>query len=235
MRALLLSLGVVLLAGLGVAAQYHYAFYYDLTGGQDLEINIINPMFETTSFTLSVHDAYGAEIWSLSDTVDSAQAGYIMLGDRVPSSDFPWGVVTVQSSDRLLFGLEYYLDGEPVSINNIASEVPVLSADEPYWLGGYYSQAGASKTAVIVMNPWAMTTSCAVNAYNQDGYKVYTRELTLGPYESEYLDLNAAVGSGTALWGFLDVAMQSRAVVVAVEYYGRGSGLLIDNITEYYY
>ena len=43
MRKLLSVLMGVWIVGVIVLAQHHYAFYYDLTGGQDLEITVINP------------------------------------------------------------------------------------------------------------------------------------------------------------------------------------------------
>jgi len=225
-----------ILCCLGAMAQVHYAFYYDLTAGQDVEINIMNPMFDPNDFALTVYDAYGAEIWSISGTLASAKSGYLVLGDHVPNVDYPWGVVTVDSTDRLIFGLEYYRNDQLVSIDSVVTEVPELNADEPFWLGTYYSQVGDSETAFIVMNPWPMTTSCRIQAYDSNGKNVYSQDFTLSPYESEYVDLTDAIGSDSSLWGLLDVTMQNRAVVIALEYYGRGcGGLVIDNVTDFYY
>ncbi|MFC2078096.1 hypothetical protein ACFLTM_04735, partial [Candidatus Bipolaricaulota bacterium] len=93
-----------------------------------------------------------------------------------------------------------------------------------------------SETAFIVMNPWPVTTACTVTAYSSESVKVYERDFSLGAYESEYVDLTSALGSSGLLWGLLDVKMQGQAVVIAVEYYGRGcSGVEIDNVTEFYF
>jgi hypothetical protein len=236
MKTLVLVIAMASICGLGAAAQFHYAFDYDLPAGQDVEINVMNPMFGPTDFMLTVHDAYGAAIWSVSDTLASAESGYVVLSERVPYADYPWGVVTVDSADRLIFGLEYYKNDQLVSIDSVVTEVPELNTYETFWLGSYYSQVGYSETAFIVMNPWATTTSCTIRAYDNSGYNVYSQDFTLSPYESEYVELKDAIGSGGSLWGLLDVTMQYHAVVIALEYYGRGcSGLVIDNVTDFYY
>ncbi|MGC9530044.1 MAG: hypothetical protein ACP5G2_05425, partial [Candidatus Bipolaricaulaceae bacterium] len=70
----------------------------------------------------------------------------------------------------------------------------------------------------------------------QDGETLHEEDLTLGPHESEYIDLEDLLGHGPYLWGLVDVEMAGRAVLLAVEYYGRGaSGLEIDNICEFYF
>lgn len=236
MRKLTVFLALMVLAGVTAGAQYHYAFYYDATGGQDVEVNVLNTMPTNNSIALSVHDAYGAEIWSFTGELDGNGAGFISIGDYVSGADYAWGVVTVDSVERVVIGVEYFLDGEIVSIDTIDAEVPVLDPSEPFWLGTYYNQVGDASTAFIVMNPWASTASCTITAYNSNGGTVYDRDFVLGPYESEYVPLGDSIGSGTLLWGLLDVQMEGRAVILGLEYSGRGAGgLEIDNITEYYF
>jgi hypothetical protein len=235
-RKLVVLMAAMLLVGVVAVAQYHYAFYYDATSGHDLEINLINPLDIPNQLTMTVHDAYGGELWSVSDELAPTQAGYVRVGESLPASNYPWGVVTVDSAYQLLIGLEYMQDGELVSIDTISSEVPVLDPSEPFWLGAYYNQVGDSATGFIVMNPWSTTASCSVAVYNSNGGQVYTQDFVLGPFEAEYVPLESAVGTGNLLWGLLDVQMQDRSVVLAVEYRGRGcSGLEIDNVTEFYY
>jgi hypothetical protein len=236
MKTSLALAGFLVLVGFCAVAQYHYAFYYDITGGQDVEVNLINPMFTPTDFIMTVHDAYGTEIWATADSLTSAESGYVRLGDNVPYGDLAWGVVTVESNDRLIIGIEYLYDDEVISIDTVVTRVPDLGSFETYWLGTYYSQVGDSETAFIVMTPWPVTTVCTVAAYNSESVKVYERDFTLGAYESEYVDLTSVLGSSGLLWGLLDVEMQGQAVVIALEYYGRGcSGLEIDNVTEFYF
>ena len=236
MKRFLLAVGLVALFAFGASAQFHYAFYYDTTGGQDVEINILNPMFSSTDFVISVHDRFGTEIWTAIESLASAEAGFVRLGNSIPYDDYAWGVVTVDSNDRLIIGIEYLMNNQLVSVDTVVTEVPELNSFEVYWLGTYYSQVGGSETAFIVMNPWAVTTACTVTAYNKDSVSVYARDFILDPYESEYVDLTTAIGTGNLLWGLLDVRMEGQAVVVALEYYERGcSGLEIDNVTEFYY
>ena len=236
MKTVLVLAVLVGLVGLCAMSQFHYAFYYDITGGQDAEVNLLNPMFTPTRFVMTVYDAYGAEIWATSGSLSSAESGFVRLGESVPYDEFAWGVVVVESDDRLILGVEYSLNDEIVSIDTVVTEVPALNSFETYWLGTYYSQVGDSETAFIVMNPWSVETACTVAAYNSDSVQVYERDFVLGGHESEYVDLSSVLGSSGLLWGLLDVTMQDRAVVVALEYYGRGcSELEIDNVTEYYY
>jgi hypothetical protein len=236
MKTIFVLAGCVALVGLCAVSQYHYAFYYDITGGQDVEVNVLNPMFGTTSFVMTVHDAFGAEIWATSGSLASAESGFVRLGDSVPYDDLAWGVVTVESNDRLIIGIEYLYDGEVISIDTVVTEVPDLNSFETYWLGTYYSQARNSETAFIVMNPWPVMAQCTIAAYNSESVRLYEREFSLGAYESEFVNLTSVLGSSGLLWGLLDVEMHGQAVVIAVEYYGRGcSGLEIDNVTEFYY
>jgi hypothetical protein len=236
MKRLTLFLTLIVVFTFGAIAQHQYAFYYDLSGGQDLEINFLNPMFDSATFVITVYDAFGSRLWSESETLGTAEAGFVFLGDMVPRTDASWGLATVNSTRPLILGLEYSLNGEIVSIETILSEVPSLDTDDPFWTGAYYSQAGDSRTAAIVMNPWPESTAFIVNVYNRSGYTLYSRELSLGAYEAEYIDLTGMLGSGSLVWGLIDITMQYHSVVLALEYYGRGcSGLFIQNVTNTYY
>lgn len=236
MRKLIAIGAMVLLTGFVAAGQFHYAFYYDLSGGQDLEINLLNTMPWVNDVTIEVHDAYGGLIWDSSGTVDANASVYVELGENVPVADTHWGVVVVDSTDRLIVGLEYYKNGALVSMGTIYAEVPEIDPSEPFWLGAYYTQVGDAETAYIVMNPWPTTARCEVTVYDADGGEVHTQEFVLGPYESEYVQLTPIIGSGGLLYGLVDVMMEGQVVVLALEHTGRGCGdLEIVNVTEYYY
>jgi len=214
LKSLFLLIAMVALIGVGASAQYHYAFYYDTTGGQDLEVNLLNAMPRENGFALSAHDAYGGELWSTEGT----------------------GVVTVDSVEQLVIGLEYFMEDELVAIDTIYREAPALNPNEDFWLGAYYNQVGESETALIVMNPWETTGGCTIVVRSSDGQTLYQSDFVLGPHESEYVPLTNEIGHGNLLWGFVDVRMTGQSVVLALEYYGRGcAGLEIDNVTEYYY
>jgi len=186
--------------------------------------------------TMVVHDAYGGEIWSTVAELDGYEPGYVRLGENIPSEDDHWGVVTVDSSDQLIIGLEYFADDLLISVDIVYNETPVLNPDEEFWLGTYYTQVGGAETAYIVMNPWSSTARCTVTVYDADGDWLYSEDYVLGPYEAEYVWLEDVVGSGGLIWGFLDVSMEDVSIILALEYSGRGcSGLEIDNVTEYYF
>jgi len=86
------------------------------------------------------------------------------------------------------------------------------------------------------MNPWPSTARCTVSIYDAEGDRLDSRDYVLGPFEAEYVWLGDVVGSGSLVWGFLDVSMEDVSVIIALEYTGRGcSGLEIDNVTEYYF
>jgi len=236
LKSLFLLIAMVALIGVGASAQYHYAFYYDTTGGQDLEVNLLNAMPRENGFALSAHDAYGGELWSTEGTITGNHAAVIRLGDYVPASDLAWGVVTVDSVEQLVIGLEYFMEDELVAIDTIYREAPALNPNEDFWLGAYYNQVGESETALIVMNPWETTGGCTIVVRSSDGQTLYQSDFVLGPHESEYVPLTNEIGHGNLLWGFVDVRMTGQSVVLALEYYGRGcAGLEIDNVTEYYY
>lgn len=234
MKRLLVVVGLALaLVGVLGAAQHFYAFYYDLSDGQDLTVNLINTMGSDSDYALRVYDAWGSLLWEKPGDLASYEADFYTLSDYVPSGDWSWGVVTVESDELLVIGLEYMADGAVVSVDTIAQEVPTLEEGTPYWLGAYYTQAGGLSTGVIVMNPWDQPVSVSVTLYNPKGEELYSQDIELAPHESEYLDLDKAVGQGGLIWGLVDVQMLGKAVIVALEYYGEG--LEIDNITEYYF
>jgi len=227
---------IVLSIGLVAMGQFHYAFYYDLSGGQDLELNLMNTMPRTADVAIEVHDAYGGLVWDSFGSVLGYATVYVRLSDDIPSVSTNWGVVTVDSNERVIIGLEYFKDGRLVSMDTVYDEIPTIDPSEPYWLGTYYTQVGDAETAYIVMNPWETTAWCAVAAYDADGALIYSQEFVLGPYESEYVRLGDEIGTGGLLYGLLDVQMEGQLVVLALEYTGRGcSGLEIDNVTEFYF
>jgi len=236
MRTAMAVGALVLLVGLVAVGQFHYAFYYDLSGGQDLEINLINTMPWANDVGIEVHDAYGGLIWDSYGTVDSYATVYVRLGDEIPPGSTYWGVVTVDSEERLVIGLEYFSDDLLISVDTVYSDIPVLDPAEPFWLGTYYTQVGSAETAFIVMNPWASTATCSISAYDSDGNWLETWDFILGPYEAEYVWLGDYIASSGMSWGFLDVSMEDVSLILALEYTGRGcSGLEIDNVTEYYF
>jgi len=227
---------IVLSIGLAVMGQFHYAFYYDLSGGQDLEVNLINTMPWENEVSMVVHDAFGGEVWSTAAELDGNEPGYVRLSENIATDVSHWGVVTVESSDRLIIGLEYFDEGLLISVDTVYSEIPELNPDEQFWLGTYYTQVGDAQTAYIVMNPWSSTARCTVTVYDANGDWLYSQDYILGPYEAEYVYLEDVVGSGGLVWGFLDVSMEDVSVILALEYTGRGcSGLEIDNVTEFYF
>ncbi|HAF71522.1 MAG: hypothetical protein XD60_0351 [Acetothermia bacterium 64_32] len=229
------ALVVCILIGIGAAgvAQHQYAFYYDLSGGQDLVINMMNTMEESSAYLIEVYDAWGNLLWQKTGELGAYEAEFYRLGEFVAAEEMNWGVVTLASEQELVFGLEYLAGGELASIDNISREVPEVESGVPYWLGAYYTQAEGLSTGVIIMNPHAEATSVNVSLRNPNGALLYSQDIDLGPHESEYLDLDKLVGQGGLIWGLVDVQMQEKAVVVAVEYYGER--LEVDNITEYYF
>ena len=219
-------------AGLIGFGQHFYAFYYDLSGGQDLSVNLMNPMTSQSGYQLKVYDANGNLLWQKIGLLDTYEADYYLLSDFVPTDTNSWGVVAVESDELLVIGLEYLAGGTLVSLDTVFQEVPVLDENN-YWLGGYYTQAEGTTTGVIVMNPWAAPTSVTVTVYNPLGKPLYQREVNLEGHASAFIDLEAELGTGGLLWGLVDVKMAGQAVVIAMEYYGEV--LDIKNITTYYF
>jgi len=108
-------------------------------------------MPSANGFALTVHDAYGGEVWSTEGSLTGNQAAAIRLGDYVPASDTAWGIVTVDSAEQLVIGLEYFLDEKDsaeqlvigleyfldeklISIDTIYNEAPVLNPSENFEL-----------------------------------------------------------------------------------------------------
>ncbi|HAZ27973.1 TPA: hypothetical protein DCY67_05095 [Candidatus Acetothermia bacterium] len=233
MRRFWMACVLIVLGGALAWGQYFYAFYYDRSGGQDLEINLLNTMPDPTEVVITAYDAYGKLLWSLKDTMEGYVGAFVQLVRYVPEGKAHWGVVTVESEERLVIGLEYLVDGDLASVDHISQTVPELAPEEHYWLGAYWTQVGDASTGLIVMNPWDEPVACFVTVYRQDGEIVYEGEFLLNPHEASFLDLEDELGHGPFLWGLVDVEMAGKAVVVAVEYYSRG--LKVDNITQYYF
>ena len=233
MRKFVLVLSILLVFGLWSFGQHFYAFYYDVSGSQDVSVNLLNTMGGDTGYVLKVYDAWGNLLWSKIGDLTAYEADYYVLSDYVPRQDTSWGVVTVESDNLLIIGLEYMADGTVVSIDTISQEVPELDPGVPYWLGAYYTQAGDVTTGVILMNPWEVAVSVAVSIYGPMGNMLYKMDVALDPHESEFIDLEAVVGRGGLIWGLVDVLMRDLPVVLALEYYGEV--LDVKNVTEYYY
>lgn len=229
LKVLVLAL-LFLWGGVFACGQYLYAFYYDRSGGQDLEMNFLGTRPSPAQVRVSVYDAYGTQLWMRSQTLPPYGGAFVQLGRYVPAGDAHWGVATVESDIPLVIGLEYLLKGELVSIDHISQTVPELDPEERYGVGGYWTGVGDAATGIVVMNPWDEAAGCSVTIYRQDGAVLHVEELKLGPYESAFYDLAAAFGHGAYLWGVVEVTMAGRGVVVAVEYYGRG--LEVDNIAH---
>lgn len=227
--------GVVLALIVGTLgmAQYFYAFYYDRSGGQDLVISVLNTMPDSNAVSISVYDAYGKSLWTISDTLAALTSRYLRLGQFVPEGQFHWGLVSLESTEPVVIGLEYLKDEKLISVDHVSQPVPELAEGEPYWLGAYYNQVGEDSAGIIVMNPWNEETGYVITIYRQDGAVLYKEEGLLDPHEADYYNLDKLLGHGSYLWGLVDVRMQGKAVVIAAEYYGLG--LEVDNVTEFYY
>ena len=236
MRKLVLALFVCIALGLTGAAQYRYAFYHDNTPGRDVEVNLLNTMDWAADITIEVYDAYGDLVWSDYGTIPAYSGGYWALSDYLPSYNTNYGVVTVESTEQLVIGLEYYSGAQLVSVDTVYTELPVLSSNELFWLGTYYTQVQPSSTGMILMNPWNFPAACTVTAYDTMGSVVFTQDIVLSAHEAVFHDLTEFLGHGAYMWGLLDVQMQDRAVILAMEYYNRGCAQLeVDNVTDYYY
>lgn len=227
---------LLVLVGVSGAAQYHYAFYYNTLGERDLEISLISTVPDLSPYSISVHDAYGREIWTYSGELGPGAADVVSLRDRVGGIPYAWGVVTIDSSGRFLVGLEYSVRGVLVSTDTVTNEVPILNPTEPFWLGAYYTQVGEASTAYVVMNPWSEAVTCTVTVFSSLGKLLDERSFSLAPFESEDVGLTSALGHGSLLWGLINVRMEGRSVILALEYTGRGAGgLEVENVTQYYY
>ena len=159
MRKLVALFSLALICGTLGLGQHFYAFYYDVSGGQDLSVNLLNTMTSDTGYVLKVYDAWGNLTWTKVGILTGYEADYYVLSDYVPRQDSSWGVVTVETDNRLIIGLEYLADGTVVSIDTLSRPVPILDPGTPYWLGAYYTQAGDVTTGVILMNPWEVPVS----------------------------------------------------------------------------
>jgi len=234
MRVMSVAAAVLLAIGLAVSAQYTYAFYYNVTSGRDLEINVMNTEDVYASCSIEAHDAWGDLLWFEGFDLTPLMSSYYTVSDEVAGGN--WGVVVVESDTRLVFGLEYYQGGQLVTIDNVYEEAPDIVPGLDYWLGAYYTLVGDAETTLILLNPWPFTTVSRVIVHKQSGEILYEEDFVFDPYEGFFIYLPDYIASGKYAWGFADVLMVDSAIIVAVEYYGRGCGALeIDNISTFYY
>jgi len=232
-RALVLVL-LVLSVGVAAAAQHTYAFYYNLQLGRDLVVNVMNTENVSASFTIEAYDAWGSLLWFESFQMMRLASYVHTMGESVPAGN--WGVVVIQSDRRLVIGLEYLNGGSLVSTDNIYQEAPVLASGVSYWSGAYYSLAGGAETAIVLLNPFPVPTSCRLIVHMQGGEIAFEQVFEFSPYEGFFINLSDYIPLGMYTWGFADVLMVESAVILAVEYYNLGcSGLEVDNISSFYY
>jgi hypothetical protein len=234
MKAGLIAAAVLLAVSLTVSAQHTYAFYYNLVGGRELEINVMNTEDAFASCSIEAHDAWGDLLWFDSFDLSPLMSSYFATSDHVPSNN--WGVVVVTSDTRLVIGLEYFDGGSLVSIDNVYVEAPEIAAGLDYWSGAYYTLAGGAETSIVLLNPWSVATLCKLIVHEQGGEILYEQDFVFDPYEGFYVSLDDYISAGPYAWGFADVLMLDSAVILAVEYHNRGcAGLEIDNISSFYY
>jgi hypothetical protein len=227
----------LLVVCLGVAAfgQHTYAFYYNLLDGRDLDVNVMNTEDAIADYFISVYDPWGMLLWFEAYQLQPLMSSFHLIGDHVPADN--WGVVVIESTTRLVMGLEYYYGMiGPVSLDNIYEEAPDIVPGVAYWAGAYFSIVGDAETGIILMNPWNVTSTCRLIVHMQSGEIVYEEDFVFSPYESFYIYLSDYLVKGMYSWGFADVLMTDSGIILAMDYFGRGcSGLEVDNISTFYY
>ena len=221
---------------LGMAGQEIYACYYDLSGGQDTEITVMNLGTSAASYTLRVFDQSGDQIYVTNRMISAGESDFIRLGIEIGPGTYRWGIVTVETREEnfLALAVEYYDEGDIVSIDNIIEPVPFRESGKDYWYCIYHVNVGISSTGLIVMNPWWEPAIVRVFIRDESGDLIYEERVILSDHEADYFDLEDLVGQSPYTWGIIDV-WADIPIALACEYYYRGgSPIEIDNVVDYY-
>ena len=208
---------VVLASGLA-HAQNIYAFFYSRTGGQDLEVNLLNTSSSPSNYLINAYDAWGNALWEETGTLAPHDATFRTASDAIPEGEGNWGVMIVVSQERLTIGLEYSLQNRLHSIDVIGHALLIPEAGSSYRIGAYHTEVADTVTSLFVMNPWPVEIEGRLVVYGNDGAVVHQEELTLLPYESDVYNLADLAGQGSKTWGLVEVAVDDADVVLACKF-----------------
>lgn len=234
-KILLLLALLAFLTGFGYARKT-YVCYYESSSAQDTEVSILNMMDTVAYYTLRVYDYTGELIFSDSRSLTAFDSRYYRLSEKIGRASHYWGLFTVETDDDsfLLLTAEYFVDEMVCSIDNIIEPVPRYESGYKYWYGIYHANLGPGTTGLIIMNPQWFSVEFQVRVYDAEGRRLMSKSYTLAGRASAFYDLGDLVGTGSDIWGVVDISASSP-IAIACEYYKRGgSRLEIDNVVDYY-
>ncbi len=238
MRIFRLSVVLVVIVGCSFIGygRKTYVCYYESSSAQDTELNIMNLMDRACWYTLRIYYYKGKLLYSDMCQLKAFEAEFYRVSEEVGRGFDIWGMVTIEVDDDvfILLSVEYFVEDQVCSIDNIIEAVPPYESGYWYWYCIYHVNLWPSSTGLVIMNPSWSTVSYRIRVYDAHGAMLFSRSYTLAGRCSNFFDLEDLVGQGEEIWGLVDIRAD-RPVALAGEYYKRsGSRLEIDNIVDYY-
>lgn len=230
-KAFVATAVLLVLAGGLAHGQNIYAFFYSRTGGQDLEVNLLNTSNGPTNYLINAYDAWGNEVWEETGTLAPHDATFRTVSDAIPEGEGNWGVMIVASQERLIIGLEYSLQDRLHSVDMIGHALLVPEVGSSYRIGAYHTEVSNAATSLLVMNPWPVDIAGRLVVYGNDGAVVHQAELALLPYESDVYNLAELAGQSSKTWGVVEVTVDGASVVLACKFF-KDDVLQVKNLAE---
>ena len=240
-RPAALLVGAILLFCVAVSgsSRTHHGYYTCLPGTLTaLVLTNASEYASDEAFTVTVFDAHGVPMVSITDSLDTYQSKVLFLNDHIPEIDeFCWGSINIESELLLQVGLWLGTEAEWVSVSNLSAKT--LSTDGYdvvyFWYGANYANTANRRTGIGLVNPGGETVHGTTYVYDASGALQSQSDFELAPHQSLYFKPEAVFPIDGEMWGLIDVRA-SAPIVVAAEYFDANDRLIdVDIIDSVYY
>ena len=159
-RPAALLVGAILLlfcVAVSGSSRTHHGYYTCLPGTLTaLVLTNASEYASDEAFTVTVFDAHGVPMVSITDSLDTYQSKVLFLNDHIPEIDeFCWGSINIESELLLQVGLWLGTEAEWVSVSNLSAKT--LSTDGYdvvyFWYGANYANTANRRTGIGLVNP----------------------------------------------------------------------------------
>lgn len=181
------------------------------------------------AFTLTMYDAEGTLLQTMTKDLDSYQSLVFFLNDFIDApNEFSWGLLIIESDILLQAGLWLGTETTWVSISNLQAQT--LSTEGLdivyYWYGANYANTESRRTGIGIINPSDSTVTGTAHIYDSAGELLNHSDFSLLPRASAYFKPESVFPIGKDSWGLIDIRA-TAPIVVASEYYD-ADGMLLD-------
>ncbi len=233
--------GLVLVLSLSISATARtITTYYTCLPGTVTAVVLTNASAydHEEAFTLTMYDAEGALLQTLTKDLDSYQSIVVFLNDLIDEpNEFSWGSLIIESDILLQAGLWLGTEATWVSISNLQVQTMSINGLDIiyYWYGANYANTESRRTGIGIINPSDSAITGTAYIYDSAGELLNHSDFSLLPHGAAYFKPESVFPIGKDSWGLIDIRA-TAPIVVASEYYDANGTLLdADVIDTVYY